>query len=94
MPFKLPLTFDELHLIGERNRGNKDVVALLWEIKRLQSMVLRLDQLARSVPHEAGGTGLIAKAAAAECAREPVVIKQRAEHAELFRPDVQPGDDD
>lgn len=45
MPFKPPLTFDQLHDIGERNRGNPDVVALLWEIKRMQSLALRLDQL-------------------------------------------------
>lgn len=42
------LTKDDLHAIGERNKGNKDVVALIWDIARLRSHVLRMDQYFRS----------------------------------------------
>jgi hypothetical protein len=94
MHLKPPLAIEELHAIGKRNYRNKDVVDLLWEIKRLHSHVLRLDQLARSIPHGVSAAGLIAQAAAREVSAEPIVLKQRAEHVEIFKPDLQPGDDD
>jgi predicted ATPase len=43
--FKPALSTDQLRAIQERNRGNDDVMTLLWEIKRLQSTVLRAEQL-------------------------------------------------
>lgn len=38
MPFKAPLTYAELRAIRERQSWNADVIALLWEIKRLRSV--------------------------------------------------------
>ena len=42
MPPKAPLTHFDLRTIRERQPWNEDVLALLWEIKRIRSMVLRL----------------------------------------------------
>lgn len=43
--FRPPLTLAELRAIQDRNPGQQDVLALLWELKRLQSIVLRFNQL-------------------------------------------------
>lgn len=45
MPFKDPLTADQLRAIRERQPWNPDVISLLWEIKRLRSIILRANQL-------------------------------------------------
>jgi hypothetical protein len=92
--FKPPLTFDELHEIGVRNPDNKDVVRLLWEIKRLHAIVHRADQLAESMPKEpAGAVGIILGALRSEIKDEPVVIAKRQETQELLGQKVKPGDD-
>jgi hypothetical protein len=58
-----PLTREQLHVIGARNRGNADVHALLWEIRRLRAITLHADQLLRLMPGPSVGTlGLIADA--------------------------------
>ncbi|WP_419204174.1 hypothetical protein [Bordetella trematum] len=43
--FRPPLTLAELRAIQDRNPGQQDVLALLWEVKRLQSIVRRFNQL-------------------------------------------------
>ncbi|KDD49538.1 hypothetical protein L533_3727, partial [Bordetella bronchiseptica OSU553] len=45
MPFRDPLTHAQLRAIRERQPWNPDVVALLWEVKRLRAMMLRAYQL-------------------------------------------------
>ncbi|MEN3362853.1 MAG: hypothetical protein V7606_127 [Burkholderiales bacterium] len=57
--FKPPLFQEQLAGIQARNRDNPDVEALLWEIKRLHALVLKSDQLQRSLGNVAGsGAGL------------------------------------
>lgn len=77
MSFKPPLSFEELKEIQGRGRENPDVMRLLWEIRRLHSIVLRLDQLIRSEPVRAGAIGLILNAAETEIANDPVVLDRK-----------------
>jgi hypothetical protein len=71
--FKPPLTRDHLVDIQERNKDNPDVVALLWEIKRLRAVVLHADQLQRSLGDMGGGTGLVLSALRNQLTDEPCV---------------------
>ncbi|OGB23372.1 MAG: hypothetical protein A3I66_01525 [Burkholderiales bacterium RIFCSPLOWO2_02_FULL_57_36] len=85
--FKPPLSFDELHAIGERNRTNADVKALLWEIKRLHAVVSRAHQIYRSngsIPQ------FLNEALWNEIKDDPVVKAWE----DLNKPKVEPGDDD
>ncbi|HYD93971.1 MAG TPA: hypothetical protein VEC01_01500 [Noviherbaspirillum sp.] len=72
MPLKPPISLDELKAIGERRKGDKDVAALLREIKRYHVLMSRFYQLARSVP-PGGPMGIIAQAALNEIADDPAV---------------------
>lgn len=75
MLFKPPLSYEDLHAIGERNKGNKDVVALLWEIKRLHGIVARAHQIVRTIPPnpDAGSLGMISWALWHQIQDDPVV---------------------
>jgi hypothetical protein len=76
---RAPITREAPHAIGERNRGNADVHALLWEIHRLRAITLHADQLLRLMPGPSVGTlGLIADALRNQLDGEPVVLEQRA----------------
>lgn len=75
MLFRTPLTRAQLHDIGRR-RDPVDVTALLWEIARLRALVLRADQLQRSLGNVGGGVGTILGALRRELAGEPVVDEQ------------------
>ncbi|WMD23695.1 hypothetical protein RAS12_09980 [Achromobacter seleniivolatilans] len=57
MPFKAPLTHADLRIIRERQPWNPDVIALLWEVKRLRSVLLRAYQLSGDFKRPAGITG-------------------------------------
>lgn len=48
MPFKPPITIQQLHDIQERNRDNPDVIALLWEIRRLHQIAVTAHAYASS----------------------------------------------
>ena len=76
MPFKPPLTREELQAIQERNHQSPDVLALLWEVKRLRAIALRTDQLLKDMPNIAGTSGLVADLLRRELADEPVVQEQ------------------
>lgn len=70
MPFKPPLTFDELRAISARSPAGSDGRALLWEIKRLQ------DRLRRVAQYLHGGSsqyGVIYDALITELNGEPAV---------------------
>ena len=54
MGFKEPLPTEQLREIQERNLDSADVRALLWEIKRLRSVLLYADQLQRMLTTLAG----------------------------------------
>jgi len=59
MSFKPPLPTDQLRAIQDRNLDSADVRTLLWEIKRLRSVVLYADQLQRMLSTLPGPQGAI-----------------------------------
>jgi hypothetical protein len=73
MPFKPPLTKAQLQEIQERNRDSADARALLWEIARLRALLLRADQLQRSLGNLAGGPGIVLSAFRNEIRDEPCI---------------------
>ena len=75
MPFKAPLPTDELRAIRERQPWNPDVIALLWEVKRLRSVVLRLHQVSGDLKRPASLMGEIYDDLMAGLAEEPCVIE-------------------
>lgn len=88
-----PLTPEDLHEIGQRLRNipdpqtKEDMKALLWEIKRLQSFVVRLDQVHRS---EYRIPTFLQEAIENELKVDPYVIARKA----IDSPEVKPGDED
>ncbi|WP_334188695.1 hypothetical protein [Noviherbaspirillum sp.] len=77
MAFKPPLTREKLVEIQERNKDCDDVLALLWEIKRLRAIVLRADQLQRSIPNPGTTTQIIIDALRSELKGEPCIEEER-----------------
>jgi hypothetical protein len=73
MGFKLPLPADQLYKIQERNRDSADVLALLWEIKRLRAVVLYADQLQRMLTTLPGPQGAILDTLREKLKDEPCV---------------------
>lgn len=73
--FRPPLTAAELRDIGLR-RDAADIVALLWEIKRLRSIVLRAHQYQLTVHGGAGGSALVLNALRRELEGEPAILEQ------------------
>lgn len=71
MPFKPPLTKEQLREIQDRNLDSADMRALLWEIARLRALVVRADQLQRSLGNVAGGAGIVLSAFRDEIKDEP-----------------------
>lgn len=107
---KEPLTVEQLHEIGVRRKGDEDVRALLWEIKRLRDelevkrqegirdyrIIAKYYHIARSLPDQAGAMGMVYASLKRELEGHPV-----REHQDGILPtllgrdlDVQPGDDD
>jgi hypothetical protein len=62
MTFKPPLTKEKLKEIQGRNLDSVDVRALCWEVARLRALLLRADQLQRSLGNLAGGPGIVLSA--------------------------------
>ena len=73
MAFKEPLATDQLREIQERNRDSADVRALLWEIRRLRSVVLYADQLQRMLSTLPGPQGAILNTLRTKLKDEPCV---------------------
>lgn len=69
------LTRDDLIAIQERNHDLPDVLALLWEIKRLRAVVLRSHDYFRQSP-TSSIAATIAERMRAELDEEPVVKEQ------------------
>ncbi|WP_025138066.1 hypothetical protein [Achromobacter sp. DH1f] len=84
MPFKAPLTHSELRAIRERQPWNADVLALLWEVKRMRSMLLRLHQVSGDLKRPAGLMGDIYDELLAGLATEPCVVEMDQMTAELL----------
>jgi hypothetical protein len=74
MSFRAPLTRAQLHEIGDR-KDPRDINSLLWEIKRLRAIVLRIDQLQRSL-NVGGGLGILLQALRGDLATEPCIAEQ------------------
>lgn len=75
--FRPALTAAELREIGLR-RDPADIVRLLWEIKRLRSIVLRAHQYEQSAYGGTGGSLLVLNALRRELEDEPVIAEQVA----------------
>lgn len=71
--FKPPLTREQLHEMAVRKNAD-DVIALLWEVKRLRAMVLTIDQLQRSMT-VSGGLETLLASLRAKLNVEPCVIE-------------------
>ena len=74
MLFKAPLAHTDLRAIRERQPWNEDVPALLWEIKRNRSMVLRLHQVSCDLKRPGGQAGELYDELLASVAAEPCVL--------------------
>ncbi|CUJ98450.1 MULTISPECIES: hypothetical protein [Achromobacter] len=84
MPFKDPLSAEQLRAIRERQPWNPDVIALLWEVKRLRSALLRLHQVSGDLKRPASLMGEIYDDLMASLAAEPCVIERDQMTAELL----------
>ncbi|WP_238888697.1 hypothetical protein [Achromobacter insuavis] len=84
MLFKAPLTTEQLRAIRERQPWNPDVIALLWEIKRIRSMLLRLHQVSGDLKRPASLMGQIYDDLMAALAVEPCVVERDQDVAELL----------
>jgi hypothetical protein len=74
--FPPALTKEQLEEMKQRRKGDDDVKALLWEVARLRTHVLRFDQLLRSMygltVHES-----MLKSLASEIKDEPCITELR-----------------
>lgn len=75
MPFRPPLTTPLLHDIAHRRDPN-DIVALLWEIKRLRGIVLRANQVIRELPERSGPCGIVQEYLRKELSGEPCIVDE------------------
>lgn len=73
MLFKPPLTRDRLRDIGLR-RDPQDINELLWEIKRLRALALKIDQVQRNLT-VSGGMALLLESLRADLRAEPCVLE-------------------
>ena len=73
MAFRDPIPLDRLTQITRARRGDPEVMALLWEIKRMQSLLLRSDQLFRSATPWSGAMDDLWKELQGYLDNEPVV---------------------
>lgn len=84
MPFKPPLSHTDLRAIRERQSWNADVMALLWEVKRLRSVLLRAYQLSDDFKRPAGITGDIFDEFIEALRVEPCVIERDKDVQEMM----------
>jgi len=83
-----PLTTADLRAIRERS-DSPDIRALLWEIRRMRQILLRSDQLVRSMCLEVEGTSIvmIGRLLRNELEADPFIQESRAERLEMLYPD-------
>ncbi|WP_417219626.1 hypothetical protein [Achromobacter spanius] len=84
MPFKPPLSHNDLRAIRERQPWNTHVIALLWELKRLRSSLLRAHQLADDFKRPVGGTGDLYDEFMEALRAEPCVIERDQDVQDLM----------
>lgn len=75
MSFRPPIPTDELHCIGARQNA-ADVTPLLWEIKRLRGLVLRANQVIRTLPDSGGPGGIVLECLRKELRTEPCILDE------------------
>lgn len=78
------LTLEQLRDIQAR-RSADDVIALLWEIKRLHVVLRRADQLAGIMRYASGGEGAVLNALKEELKCFPVLEQWAAERDEMLK---------
>lgn len=84
MPFKAPLTHADLRAIRERQPWNPDVIALLWEVKRMRSEFLRWHQVSNDLKRPAGLMGGIYDELQERLAVEPCVVERDQDTQDLM----------
>lgn len=84
MPFKAPLSHADLRAIRERQPWNPDVIALLWEVKRMRSEFLRWHQVSNDLKRPTGLMGGIYDELLERLAVEPCVQERDADTHELM----------
>lgn len=84
MPFKAPLTHADLRSIRARQPWNPDLIALLWEVKRLRSVLLRAYQLSGDFKRPAGITGDLYDDFMKALRDEPCVIERDQDVQEMM----------
>ncbi|MFJ0392468.1 hypothetical protein WLU28_13905 [Bordetella bronchiseptica] len=90
MPFRAPLSHVELRAIRERQPWNPDVLTLLWEVKRLRSMMLRAYQLSSEFPRPLGLFENCYDEYMAQLLVEPCVLERNADVAEMLNTPAKP----
>lgn len=90
MPFRHPLSLDELRAIRERQVWNSDVMTLLWEVKRLRSLVLSTYQLWPEFRRPSGVLAPNYDALAQKLLAEPCVVERDRLAAELLHMPFKP----
>ncbi|AZW31490.1 hypothetical protein L506_2328 [Bordetella bronchiseptica GA96-01] len=90
MPFRSPLTHAELRAIRERQPWNPDVLTLLWEVKRLRSMMLRAYQLSGEFRRPVGVLANCYDEYMAQLVVEPCVLERDADVAEMLNAPAKP----
>lgn len=84
MPFKPPLSHNDLRSIRERQPWNTDVIALLWEVKRLRASLLRAYQLSHDFKRPPGIAGDLYDELVGALRAEPCVIERDQDIQELM----------
>lgn len=84
MPLKPPLNHTALRAIRERQSWNADVIALLWEVKRLRAGLLRAYQLSGDFKRPAGITGELYDEFMEALRSEPCVIERDQDVQDLM----------
>lgn len=84
MPFRPPLTHDQLREIRKRQPLNADVIALLWEIRRMRGMMLRAYQLHSDTRRPAGVLANCWDEFDALLRAEPCVVERNQNVSELL----------
>ncbi|MDQ1921303.1 hypothetical protein [Massilia pseudoviolaceinigra] len=90
MPLSPPLALEQLHEIAKR-RDLADIMRLLWEIKRLQILMLRVDQVQQGM---VGGGGIIWDVLRRDLDCEPCVVDEREKKRKAWADNYEPGEDD
>lgn len=85
MPFRPPLTADELRAIKERN-ADPDVLTLLWEIKRLQGQLVQVyNELGVRSEFDALFARVMTGLVRAQLGREPAVAEDTSRRHQAKR---------